>query len=206
MATKATVDRIMEGKPLTKPQQLRVLKDARKLLSDPEKWTTGHYIHVTNEDGDAAVNDDFMYVPSKHENVAMCVMGAVACAAGLQGKVTDDGVAARKLLSCSLGRTMVEALPSHCRASEEDIFETWVDSECWIGDVFKTSFDGFDGPGMVNFEEWLAVKKQTPLEWYNEYQEDIVLESVYEYNDGGTYEQVLALLDTAIDNLSKKDA
>lgn len=110
MSTKAIEKRIAEGKPLTRPQKLRVLKDARALLE--ERWTSGSWVEMI---------DDVEH---------FCLYGAVAKSAGLDPE--DEHKSDAVISTCSLTSTMFDALPvrnKHRVQAEKEIRRTIEDHE-----------------------------------------------------------------------------
>lgn len=220
MITKAIKESLRKKKKLTKPQKLKILKDARELLSDPKRWTQGEWYTVqevaTDYYGqtevvetvwkqDAYGQNEAFYLPSKSENTAMCVMGAVAAAACLlgNGNIEDNANKSHDamdiLASCSLGTVMLEALPAERQISFESIFDYWEESKFAFGSY------GYD-PTHAQFNAFLKKEKLTAIEWYVQEQESDALEWVYNYNDDSdrSHDEIVALLDRAIENLSKK--
>ncbi len=221
MTTTAIKTAAREGKKMTKTQKLKVLKDTRKMLEDPKKWTKGSWYQVTDESGDdfdlsdlndsgftSAESKKEVYIHSKHEHAAMCILGALGCAVGLLGTEDPDEhvgstASMHSLASCSIASIMIEALPEQ---DAPDYFYAWRDDESeqrWQleHDTGKSYPDTTEG-----FAKYLEDRKQTAAQWFVEAEEDRALEMIYEYNDDSdrTHEEILALLDTAISNLEAK--
>lgn len=184
--------KVKENKPLTINQKIKILKDARKSLLDPSKWTQGEWLQIVDETGQrSGTQNNWAYIPSKNESVSMCVMGAVARAAG--SDATYSGIAMKSMAACSLGKVMLEALPPQAQIGYENVREIYEDEYPSV--ALGRSFD-----------EYLHDNKMDYLDYYVSSQEEDALDFVYDYNDNKERQhvEIIALLDTAIANLEKK--
>jgi len=187
--TKAIKTKALNGEKMTKPEKLRVLKDARKAISDPGRWAREAYL--VSENGSSSLK-----YPSEQEegDIRMCVMGALAVSCGMAGEVSET-LAGQNLVQCSLGAIMTEALSrvSH-EITEDDIYESWSAAQ------FGGGVEGED------FDKFLKRHKMNAFEWYAFARADFALDLIYGFNDSDEtdHDGVLMLLDSAIDILEGK--
>lgn len=232
MATKRISEKASKGKPLTPKEKLRVLTDARAILSDRKHWTQGAFVKVGNDIRNTkkvkVEKGTVQYIPAPQENVAMCVMGAVAASAGIH---MDDTLAGPRLAQCSLASVVLEALPASKGVTKTGVFhsfkerlehgeglavetketeelveklDAWYETNGWFHRSKKPK--GYPKVTRAVFDRYLEETGMSATELYVQFEEELALESIYSYNDDGKrgHKQIISLLDRAIKSLEAK--